>query len=70
MAKDDFVTEQFDDAYRLQEEKSELMERINANRSILRTLRTAGKLSQPQDAELEEIYPTRVRNTDAEPAAE
>jgi hypothetical protein len=56
-----FVEENLDDAYALREEKQNLNERIKANRDILRTLRTAGKLDDAQEAELDELYPPRQR---------
>jgi hypothetical protein len=56
-----FVASQFDTAYQLQEEYSEFVERRKGNRDMLKNLATQGLLSAQQGADLEELYPSKVR---------
>lgn len=70
------VDEFLQDAQALEAEKTDLMARINANREILRNLRTAGKANQAQADAIGEFYKDREKKakddapaTDKTPAA-
>lgn len=56
-----------DDAYTIREEYSTLIDRRKANREQLRSLRDQGMLNGEQIAELDELYPARVRGEESEP---
>lgn len=66
------VDEFLRDAQALEQEKTELMARIDANRSILRNLRTSGKANQAQADAIAAFYKDRSKNgsKDDAPAAE
>jgi hypothetical protein len=58
---DKVVTDLFQKAQEIREEKEDLFERQNATRSALRNLDDAGVLTDAQSKELEEIWPRRQR---------
>lgn len=62
------VSDLFDKANELIEEREGTLTAQRANREVLRNLDLSGMLTKEQSAELEEIYPvrTRERNADAE----
>lgn len=71
MAQGDISPKQLiEQADELQDEKAALLERIGANREILRNLRKAGLLSDAQAQEVEEVYPTVERKRKSDDDAE
>jgi hypothetical protein len=62
------VDEFLKDAQALEAEKASLMERIDANRSILRNLRTAGKANKAQADAIGAFYKDRVKTAKTEDA--
>lgn len=55
----DVIGQLFETATDLQDEKSDLQQRIAANRSALRTMRDAGVLTDEQYDTVDAIYPPR-----------
>lgn len=55
------VDDLFEVAYALREEREGTLEKMRANREVLRNLNISGMLSKERAEELEEIYPVRTR---------
>lgn len=56
------VSDLFDKAHELIEERENTLTAQRANREVLRNLDLSGMLTKEQSAELEEIYPVRTRD--------
>lgn len=69
MAKID-TKDLFDRARELRDTKVEVMAEQRANREVLRNLDDSSMLSEAESAELEEIYPVRVRKSDSDEGEE
>lgn len=69
-----YIEVAFDDAFEIREQSAKLTEARKANREQLRGFAAQGKLDDDQLALVEELYPTRVRNSgeegDGEPSGE
>lgn len=60
----DIVQDLFDKGHELQEEYAALLQERSGVRDSLRNLAKAGMLTEPQLADLEELYPERKRNAE------